>query len=71
MQTIISYSDDGFYDAIQNWGSLLLQKTGKFLHKKEADDTVNYLGYWTDGGAYYVSTYLNTEDNTVYSTMVQ
>ena len=58
LQTIISYSDKGFYEGIQEWGSRLLTRHGKTLNRRETDDTVNYLGYWTDAGAYY---YYNTE----------
>ena len=35
----------------------------KGLHRKESDDTVNYLGYWTDNGAFY---YYNTVEGKNY-----
>ena len=59
METIISYGDVGFYESIQKWGLELRTKHKKSLKRRESDDTVNYLGYWTDNGAFY---YYNTED---------
>ena len=58
METIISYGDVGFYESIQKWGLELRTKHKKSLKRRESDDTVNYLGYWTDNGAFY---YYNTE----------
>jgi len=63
IETIISYSDKGFYEGIQKWGEILRTKHGKHLGRRETDDSVNYLGYWTDNGAFY---YYNTEPNKTY-----
>ena len=63
IETIISYSEHGFYEGIQKWGEILRTRHGKGLERRESDDTVNYLGYWTDAGAYY---YYNTEPDKNY-----
>ena len=66
ISTIISYSDKGFYESVQKWGATLRKYTGKGLERRESDDTVNYLGYWTDNGAFY---YYNTEENKNYEVL--
>src|SRR5690606_33253299 len=53
-QYIFSVSSD-VTNAIQEWGSYLLQRTGKPSFSN--DPTADNLGYWTDNGAYY---YYNT-----------
>ena len=63
IQTIISYSDKGFYEGIQKWGDMLLKKHGKHLGRRATDNSVNYLSYWTDNGAFY---YYNPEPNKTY-----
>ena len=67
ISTIISYSDQGFYESIQKWGKTLRTHTGKGLERRAADDTVNYLGYWTDNGAFY---YYNTEKDKNYEVLI-
>lgn len=64
IETIISYSNDGFYNGVQKWGGELLLEHGKSLTRRASDLTVNYLGYWTDRGAFY---YYNTEPNKTYA----
>ena len=64
IETIISYSDQGFYQGVQKWGDELKSYYGKSTYRRETDDTVNYLSYWTDAGAYY---YYHTEPNKTYS----
>ena len=63
VQTVISYSNKGFYQGVQKWGKELLDEHGKTTVRRETDNTVNYLGYWTDRGAFY---YYNTEPNKTY-----
>lgn len=36
-----------------DWGAALNIIQGRSLPSNEADDSLRYLGYWTDGGAYY------------------
>ena len=68
LETIISYSDDGFYRGIQKWGAELTRRYGKSKSSRETDKTVNFLSYWTDNGAFY---YYHTEPDATYeSTMV-
>lgn len=64
IETVISYSDQGFYEGVQKWGAELLKKHGKDTSRRASDDTVNYLGYWTDNGAFY---YYHTEPNKTYA----
>ena len=66
ISTIMSYSDQGFYKSVQKWGQTLRTHTGKGLERRAADDTVNYLGYWTDNGAFY---YYNTEQGKNYEVL--
>ena len=49
---------------IEKWKSFFFRNQyQKGLHRKESDDTVNYLGYWTDNGAFY---YYNTVEGKNY-----
>ena len=64
IETIISYSDHGFYEGIQKWGERLRIRYGKNNNRRESDDTINYLSYWTNQGAFY---YYNTEPNKNYA----
>ena len=63
LETVISYSSRGFYQGVQKWGGELMKEHGKTTARRESDNTVNYLGYWTDNGAFY---YYNTEPNKDY-----
>ena len=64
IETIISYSNQGFYEGIQEWGKKLRTRYGKTDDRRESDDTINYLSYWTNQGAFY---YYNTEPNKNYA----
>ncbi|PVD22557.1 hypothetical protein C0Q70_18373 [Pomacea canaliculata] len=63
LDTILYFGDAGVNRAFQGWGELLrflYRRTDEFVSN---DLTINYLGYWTDNGAYY---YYNTEPNKTY-----
>ena len=45
------------------WGELLRQYHGKATDGRHTDVATNYLGYWTDNGAFY---YYNTLPNMTY-----
>ncbi|XP_071096504.1 uncharacterized protein [Haliotis cracherodii] len=62
-QTVVFYSAQGINKAFEGWGKLLRTYHAKDQKMREADFTLNYLGYWTDGGAFY---YYNTEKNKNY-----
>ncbi|XP_071111597.1 uncharacterized protein [Haliotis cracherodii] len=57
-ETIMYYSSDGINAAMSDWGSLMREYYGKDNAYRQSDLTLNYVGYWTDGGAYY---YYNEE----------
>ncbi|MBV9850127.1 MAG: hypothetical protein JO250_10680 [Armatimonadetes bacterium] len=57
LETIFT-AGQGVTDTLHGWGSDLLAYHGKRRGGPERDDTVRYLGYWTDNGAYY---YYHTE----------
>ncbi|XP_046547192.1 uncharacterized protein LOC124257216 [Haliotis rubra] len=57
-ETIMYYSSNGINAAMSDWGSLMRRYYGKDNAYRQSDLTLNYVGYWTDGGAYY---YYNTE----------
>nr|XP_006815625.1 PREDICTED: uncharacterized protein LOC102804514 [Saccoglossus kowalevskii] len=61
-QTIVYYSR-GINQAIYEWGETLLKNYGKTRANMKSDFMVNYLGYYTDNGAYY---YYNTESGKNY-----
>jgi hypothetical protein len=54
----------GLNETFYNWGSILLDYAGKPRTLPDADVLIQYLGYWTDNGAYY---YYITEPNKTYS----
>ncbi|ESO98847.1 hypothetical protein LOTGIDRAFT_158797 [Lottia gigantea] len=62
LQTVLFYGK-GINHAMSDWGLLLTQYYGKDDSYRKSDLTLNYIGYWTDGGAYY---YYNTEPNKTY-----
>ena len=68
IETIISYSDRGFYDGVQKWGAELRTQYGKSTNRRDTDDTINYLSYWTNQGAFY---YYNTEPGKNYAQTVK
>lgn len=49
----VYYSDSGINSAMKGWGDSLLKFYGKSDNFRLNDLTNNYLGYWTDNGAYY------------------
>ncbi|XP_064616875.1 uncharacterized protein LOC135480876 [Liolophura sinensis] len=63
METIVYYGNAGINKAFQGWGDILRTKYGKSSSYKRSDFTINYLGYWTDNGAFY---YYNTESKKNY-----
>ena len=52
-----------FIDRSSKMKKKLTDRLDEKLMNHESDHTVNYLGYWTDQGAYY---YYNTEPNKTY-----
>lgn len=60
---ILYYSSEGINKAFEGWGSLLRTAYGRSDEARDKDLTINYLGYWTDNGAYY---YYMTEANKTY-----
>ncbi|XP_078674668.1 uncharacterized protein LOC144912809 [Branchiostoma floridae x Branchiostoma belcheri] len=66
-QTILYYGK-GINQALHEWGGTLMRQYGKSRARTESDFSSNYLGYWTDNGAYY---YYHTEPGKNYEdTMV-
>ncbi|XP_071835064.1 uncharacterized protein [Apostichopus japonicus] len=62
-QTILYYGQGpGIKTSMFEWGQTLLKQYNTKRYK-ERDVTLNYIGYWTDGGAFY---YYNTEPNKTY-----
>ncbi|BFZ04181.1 hypothetical protein BsWGS_07220 [Bradybaena similaris] len=55
---IVYFSNRGINQAIQGWGKYLTTLYQKSRAPRDNDLTIQYLGYWTDNGAYY---YYNTE----------
>lgn len=62
IETMAVLVDGGFNAAIPRLGSLLRGRYNKGA-QRDGDVTVNYLGYYTDNGAYY---YYLTEPNRTY-----
>ena len=65
--TVLVYGS-GINQAFQSWGQVLSVQFGPHIAKErrakvESDLSLNYLGYWTDNGAYY---YYHTEDGKSY-----
>jgi hypothetical protein len=55
---ILFYSSDGINTGVRRWGEMMQRAYNRNNQYRENDITVKYLGYYTDGGAYY---YYNTE----------
>ena len=51
-ETIVYYGG-GVNVAMRGWGAALRRRSGKTTAARDADHSINYLGYWTDNGAYY------------------
>ncbi|XP_048245597.1 uncharacterized protein LOC124128193 [Haliotis rufescens] len=56
--TILFYSNQGINKGFVSWGQILQKMYGRDNSLVKSDFTNNYLGYWTDNGAYY---YYKTE----------
>ncbi|XP_071115644.1 uncharacterized protein [Haliotis cracherodii] len=56
--TILFYSNQGINKGFVSWGQILQKWYGRDNSFVKSDFTNNYLGYWTDNGAYY---YYHTE----------
>jgi hypothetical protein len=52
-QETILYAGTGINQTMFDWGTKLLEKGGKSRSEFTKDETVKYLGYYTDNGAYY------------------
>ncbi|XP_067661072.1 uncharacterized protein [Haliotis asinina] len=50
---ILFYGNQGINKAFVSWGQILQRLHGRSDHFVKSDFTINYLGYWTDNGAYY------------------
>jgi hypothetical protein len=61
----LAFAGQGVRYTMYLWGDLLLHKYGKPRTRPDADLPIQYLGYWTDNGAYY---YYKTEPGTNYQT---
>ncbi|CAF1203111.1 unnamed protein product [Adineta steineri] len=55
---IISYSSNGINQGIREWGQIMQKAYNRTSQHRVNDLTINYLGYYTDNGAYY---YYKTE----------
>jgi hypothetical protein len=59
VHTVLLYAgNNGVSNTIYDWGSIILKQSGKERTTSTSDIPTQYLGYWTDNGAYY---YYNTE----------
>jgi hypothetical protein len=55
---IVFYSPRGINEGVREWGQTMQKAYNRTNEHRLNDITLNYLGYYTDGGAYY---YYNTE----------
>jgi hypothetical protein len=60
---IVFYSSKGINEGIREWGQAMQKAHNRTNEHRLNDLTLNYLGYYTDGGAYY---YYNTEQGINY-----
>jgi hypothetical protein len=60
---IVSYSPRGINEGMREWGQTMQRAYNRTNEHRLNDLTINYLGYYTDGGAYY---YYNTEQGKNY-----
>lgn len=51
--TVIFYESHGINKAVEGWGELLRLKYNRKSSSRDLDPSVNYIGYYTDNGAYY------------------
>eukprot|EP01090_Pellita_catalonica_P002759 TRINITY_DN12359_c0_g1_i1.p1 TRINITY_DN12359_c0_g1~~TRINITY_DN12359_c0_g1_i1.p1 ORF type:complete len:705 (+),score=113.09 TRINITY_DN12359_c0_g1_i1:109-2115(+) len=65
----IMVAGQGISSTMYDWGSYLLQSgTHKDRTREDGDVSLEYLGYWTDNGAYY---YYTTEPETNYAQTIE
>ncbi|CAF4831166.1 unnamed protein product [Rotaria sp. Silwood1] len=64
---ILFYSSNGTNDALRQYGNIMQRVYNRDKQYRLNDITINYLGYCTDGGAYY---YYNTESGLNYEETV-
>ncbi|CAG5115344.1 unnamed protein product, partial [Candidula unifasciata] len=64
---IVYYSNQGINQAMQGWGDYLTRLYQKSTTPRDNDLTVQYLGYYTNNGAYY---YYNTEQGKNYESTI-
>ncbi|XP_055899050.1 uncharacterized protein LOC106071759 isoform X1 [Biomphalaria glabrata] len=64
---IVYYSDKGINQAMIEWGKLLKRVYRRNQNRRNYGTTLNFMGYWTDNGAYY---YYNTESGKNYETTI-
>jgi hypothetical protein len=64
-QEYILYAGLGVNQTVFDWGTQLLKLGGKSRTAQDSDRAANYLGYWTNNGAFY---YYNTEPGKNYET---
>ncbi|XP_076448120.1 uncharacterized protein LOC143284887 [Babylonia areolata] len=67
VQFVLSYSSQGVNTAMEKWGSHLQYVYGRRDDYVRNDMTINYLGYYTDNGAYY---YYETERHKNYQATI-
>ncbi|KAK6972802.1 hypothetical protein BgiMline_023964 [Biomphalaria glabrata] len=62
---LVYFDDRGINQAVREWGAFLQFYYDKVKFNRLKSLTLNYLGYWTDNGAYY---YYHTEEGKNYQT---
>ncbi|KAK7471362.1 hypothetical protein BaRGS_00036000 [Batillaria attramentaria] len=62
-QTVVFFGYTGINQVFSQWGEMMRYYYDKDDIYRKTDVTLNYLGYWTDGGAYY---FYQTEPNKTY-----
>jgi hypothetical protein len=60
---IVFYSSKGINEGVREWGETMQKAYNRTNQYRLNDLSINYLGYYTDNGAYY---YYNTEHETNY-----
>ncbi|XP_062503496.1 uncharacterized protein LOC134180364 [Corticium candelabrum] len=62
----VFYVGAGTNAAMENWGKLMMLRYGKDDSFRQADFSINYVGYWTDNGAcYYYDSDKDNYENTL------
>ncbi|CAF3548503.1 unnamed protein product, partial [Rotaria sp. Silwood2] len=60
---VVFYALNGINEGIREWGKIMQNEYNRTNRHRLSDVTINYLGYYTDNGAYY---YYNTEKGVNY-----